>query len=743
MVEQKQIRIADNRMARRGPATSAVALTPKEIYGILRRHILLMIFLTILGLVVGGASWYFLRKYAPRYTARTFIKVLTPTEKDPMTIGGGAMNKNIRYGYRLSLAALIKQQNTLQNLLERDKIQETKWFKRFGEIKAKRIARALRDLNSHFGAHAQKDAEFITLSMTCGDKGEAALVVNTMVDLFLASQGSTKREEIAEKLARLEEQRIRVQRDLDSTEKALDEVRRRWGFSDLGDREFQHTVTTKLNDLELEQNELIMTMKQLQANIENLARQATGPINEQTERQVERDPTVNMLTQRIVAQEIQLMGILTKFGENHRIVREIREQMATIEEEKRLRKAEIAEQTRQSNLQDARDQLIVLQSRFEELERIRQETAAKQKDLDSARQQFDQRVAIKDERQRTLNQVKNQIEKLKIMHDDPETPKVQFVGYAPKPIGISSPKWQFYFPGGTMLGFILGIGFAFLIELLNDLVRTPKDIGKYLHIPLLGVIPDAAEDEQVMDIDLCQTVRQAPYSIISESYRRFRTNLKLSVSAESSKVLLIGSGMAGDGKTAVATNLAMTFVAENKKVLLIDANFRRPTLHTIFPEATAESAASEWSKFGLSDLLMGQCGYQEVIRSSGVDGLYVIESGQLPSTPAELLGGAQMEQLIKQLRDNYDYVIIDGPPVLLVSDAKVLTRLVDSMVLVFNAGTTRRGIAQRTIRELRDVNASIIGCVLFAVKALKGGYFHEQFRSYHEYQKMQPASGVN
>jgi capsular exopolysaccharide synthesis family protein len=340
-----------------------------------------------------------------------------------------------------------------------------------------------------------------------------------------------------------------------------------------------------------------------------------------------------------------------------------------------------------------------------------------------------------------LNEVKLQIEKLKIMYDDPMTPKVQFVAHAPDPLEVSSPKWEFYFPGGTVLGLMLGIGLAFLIELLNDLVRTPKDVARFLHIPLLGVIPDADEDDQVANINLCLTVQQAPYSVTSEAYRRLRTNLKLSNQAQSSKTLLISSGMAGDGKTSVAVNLATAFIADNKKVLVIDANFRWPNLHTIFPMQLAEQQAEQpqQTRAGLSDCLTGRCSYQQAIRPTGIEGLDIIDAGPLPDNPGELLGSAQMQELTKQQRQNYDYVIIDGPPLLLISDTKMLARFVDGTILVFNAGTTRRGAAIRTIRELGQVNATIVGCVLFAVKALKGGYFAEQFRLYQKYQEPQLA----
>jgi len=738
------------------------AMTPKEIFGMLRRHILLIVSLTILGLAIGAASWYLLLNYAPKYTAQTFIKVLPPTLKDPMVIAGAQTGKDIQYGYRLSMAALITQQSMLQRLIERDKVQATKWFESFDKIRAKRIVKAVKNLRKKsFRATAERDAEFVSVSMTCGDREEAALIVNEMVDLFVNLRGSREREEVTDKLARLSEQQTRLEGELAAAEKAIDDVRRRWGFGDLEERNFQNTVTIRLNDLEVEQNELMLQIQQVRAITENRLAQATGPINEQVKQEIEKDPIMSMLGQRLVLMETELAGALTRFGENHRVVRQIQEQMRSTEEEKEIRTIEIAEQTRKSNLQDSEDMLVVLEKRLEELERMRQEVTAKQKDLDLARVQYEQRVSIRDERKQRLAETKAQIEKLRVVHDDPETPKVLKIGDAPVPLEISSPRWEFYFPVGTIFGFMFGIGLVLLVELLNDLVRTPIDVSRYLHIRLLGLIPDAAEDDQVRGIDLCRAVHQAPYSIISESYRRFRTNLKLSASAEeSSKVLLVTSGMAGEGKTSVAVNLATTFIAEDRKVLLVDANFRQPSLHKIFPKPQDQAAAVppekgsrkalrkrkareiELPEFGLSTLLTGLCDYQEVIRPSGIEGLDVIDSGLLPSNPTELLGGAMMEQLLKHQRKSYDYVIVDGPPVLVVSDAKMLARLVDGTILVFNAGSTGRGAAQRTIREMKEVDAAIIGCVLFAVRAMKGGYFHEQFRSYLEYQKLQLAHSI-
>ncbi|MDD5326405.1 MAG: polysaccharide biosynthesis tyrosine autokinase [Phycisphaerae bacterium] len=743
MVEQKQTAV--NRMtgvAGARPMLPVAALTPKEIMGMLRRHMLLIIFLTILGFIFGGAGWYLLKKYFPKYTASTFIRVLPPIEKDPMTIVGGQVAKDIQYGNRMSMAALMTQQSTLQKLIDRDKVKETKWFKQFGQVREKSIIKAVGDLEKRLRAGAQRDGDYIVVSMTCGDAKESALIVNEMVDLFITSQRSTKKADVAEKLARLQDQRDNIQRDLDASERALGEVRDRWNLTDLEgtqDQRFQHTITLRLNDLELAQNELDLEIKQRQADMESLEQLAVGPINEQVENQIEGDPVMTMLAQQIALQEASLASRLTKFGENHREVRQAQELINEFRERRRVRKAEIAEQTRQANLKNARTILAGLQQKYTELERLRQEAVAKQRELDLARIQYQQRASIRDERKLMLDSVKEQLEKLKIVLEDPETPKVQFVGPAPVPLAVSSPKWQLYLPGGTILGFMFGVGLTFLIEMLNDLVRMPKDVSKYLHIPLLGIIPNADEDAQVRGIDLCHVVRQAPYSIISESYRRLRTNLKLSGAADSLKVLLVASGSAGDGKTSVAVNLATTFVAENKKVLLVDANFWQPALYAVFPR---ETVGAEQAEFGLSTLLVGRSSYHEVVRDSGIEGLSVIDSGPLPSNPEELLGGTQMKQLVEQQRENYDYIIVDGPPILLVSAAKILARLVDGTVLVFNAAATRRGVAQRTISELKAMDAALVGCVLLGVRIMKGGYYQEQFKSYQEYQKLQLAHSI-
>jgi capsular polysaccharide biosynthesis protein len=360
-----------------------------------KRIILPIVSLIVLGLIVGAVSWFLLLKYYPKYTARTFIKVLPPVEKDPAVISSAMVNRDIQYGHRVSVANLIKRQSTLQELLDRDKIRETEWFKRLGKSRTVRIGEAYKDLMKRFGVSAQRDADFVSLSMTCSDKQEAADIVNEMVDMFLASQGSAKQKEVADKLATLKAQRVTVQRELRLAEETLDGIRKNSGFTDLEERTYPDPITARLIRLELEQDNCILEIAQQQANIKNL--------------------------------------------EKH---------------------AEKAESQSRENLNNVRDYLIVLESKLDKLKELQNEASRQKRLLDLARVQYEQQVKIRDERRDMLDELKSHIEKRVIMHDDPETSKVQFAGYAPVPLDISSPKWNVFIPAGAIAGLILGIALA-------------------------------------------------------------------------------------------------------------------------------------------------------------------------------------------------------------------------------------------------------------------------------------------
>ena len=736
-----QIQPTSAMVRRPGPrppmAAAAATMTPKEIVGILRRHVWLMIFSTILGLIVGGVAWYLFSRFLPTYTAQTAIEVLPPGTSDPMQIGSTPANKDLAYQLRFTKAASIKQQSTLENLLRRDKIRETDWFKRFNND----IPKAVESLEDDLRASPQREGNWIMLSMKCHDKKESALIVNEMLDLFLKAQQDIATRDVRRQLATRTDQQRRLKTELQQVEDALKTFREGTSFTNLGGQNFRDYLDFKLSGLETMNNQLQNNMSQLNSLIITLRVRAEGEHDAVVREQIERDPIASGMRRTIASLELNLAQQLTRFGENHRRVRQTRDTLKQANTELASRQKEIADIRRRADLRNAEDQMTSLTEQLADMQKQLTEAKAEQKDLDNLRANYEKYVIIRDEKQTLLEEMDAYIEKLYSLMDDPEVSKVKMVGLAPEPLRMSFPDIKIFLPGGFVLGLMAGVGLAFAIELLNDLLRTPSDVMKHLRVPLLGMVCHADEDDEVEGVDLCHVVRQAPYSIMSECYRQFRTNLRLSGSGESHKTLFVTSGRAGDGKTSVAVNMSATFIAEDKKVLFIDANFRRPSTATLFPRTEADGSVAEHVDFGLSNYLMGQCEYDDIARTSGIEGFDIIDSGPLPSNPAEILGSANMTKLLQQSRELYDYVVIDGPP-LLISDAKILASAADGTIVVFNTEATRRGAAQRTLRELRDINANLIGSILVGVRSMKGGYFQEVYRSYQAYQQIQVAQPV-
>lgn len=722
--------LAGRQIQRMAPTQQgAMALTPKEILDIFRRHILLIIVFTFFGAVFGGGAWVALAKYYPQYTARTYIEVLSPGQTDPTVIGGPLAGKDIAYEFRFSKASLIKQQSMLQELIRREKVRQTKWFQSFGDD----VLKVMDNLDKCLGATADRNSSFILVSMTCGNAEEAALIVNQMVDLFVKSQQTNVEADVSAKLSELTEQENTLRGKLQSLTGALADIRRSTGITQLEDGgsgdNFRHTITQKLASLEVEKSQLESDIEETRTSVTNAEEKNTS--NDVVQRTAEMDVVISQLMERISQLEAELARKMTNLGENHREVQQIRELLRQTIAEKDIRVNAKTQQIRDSDITMARDKFAVQTNRLAKLEELRAQTENQQRELDNARSQYDQYISDREESKKKLFDVQEQIGKYNLLKQDAETAKVKAVGLAPPPLKMSSPIIYVYVPAGTFLGFMFGIALAFLVEFLNELLRTPRDVMKYTNVPLLGMVVHKNIDAVTRKADMWKIVRQQPFCMMSECYRQFRTNLKLSAEMNGQKVILVTSGNAGEGRTTAAANLAAAFAAEGNKILLIDANFRRPCLDKIFPNGHVQTQSPD--DLGLSGCLTGKRSIEDVIRQTELNDTDVVDSGLLPRNPAELLGGPRMRELLDYAKQRYDRIIIDGPP-MLVSDAKAIASTADGTVVVFNTAITKRGTAQRIVRELKEINTNVLGGILIGVRVLKGGYFHELLESYHEYQ---------
>ena len=216
----------------------------------------------------------------------------------------------------------------------------------------------------------------------------------------------------------------------------------------------------------------------------------------------------------------------------------------------------------------------------------------------------------------------------------------------------------------------------------------------------------------------------APKSTASESYRGIRTNILFSCAEVSPQVILVSSPGPREGKTMTSTNLAITMAQSGSKVVQLDCDLRRPKLHRMFGLAKDR---------GITNLLVGNASFEEVVVHSKVPNLDLIFSGPIPPNPSEMLGSKRMTELIDELRKRYTRIIIDSPPITAVTDAVILAKAVDGVVLVIRAGQTVREVAKNSVHQLQSVGGNILGAVLNAVDIGKDKYYYYYYYQYYHY----------
>lgn len=197
-------------------------------------------------------------------------------------------------------------------------------------------------------------------------------------------------------------------------------------------------------------------------------------------------------------------------------------------------------------------------------------------------------------------------------------------------------------------------------------------------------------------------VSMNPKSPVSEVYRLLRTKIHFSSKDQELKTIMVTSSQPGEGKTTTISNLAVTYAQEGKKVLLIDADLRRPSLHRVFSQPNHQ---------GLSTLLAGHTSVQDTIQETIISQLFLLPSGPVPANPSELFDSAVMQELLEQLKQQYDVILIDTPSVLTVTDSVIVSALCDGVILVVASGKVRKDHLKKVKEQLDHVNARMLGIV--------------------------------
>ncbi len=302
-----------------------------------------------------------------------------------------------------------------------------------------------------------------------------------------------------------------------------------------------------------------------------------------------------------------------------------------------------------------------------------------------------------------------------IINEQSQPGNVLIIDEARIPLRPSKPNRSLIVIIGLLLGAGLAVGYVFVKNYFDDTIKTPDDIENR-KINVLAWVPRfesiLAGDESVQFI-----VDKLPDSIPSEAFRALRTRIQFSrVNTESLKTLLITSSAPQEGKTTIAVNLAGSFAHSKKKVLLIDCDLRKPSVHKLFGVNRTP---------GLIDYLIGNAKLNEVLTVSKISNLSYISAGTIPPNPAEMLDSQEMRSFLKKMRDEYDLIILDSPPIIAVTDSEILTSMVDGTLLVVSSENTEIEMMERSVELIRRENTQFLGTVLnnFSYKSGYGSYY--------------------
>lgn len=601
-----------------------------------------------------------------------------------------------------------------------------------------------------------RDSDIIKITAKSNKPHDAALLANTYAEAYYERNLFASRTRSRAVREFLDAQLKARKMALDESENSLQMYMEQKGIVSLDDE--AKKVIDQLSQLEAQRDatdiSLQSLMKTLSSYQEQLAKQEPNVAKAMGEAN---DPYIRMLQEQLAKLEVQRDVTISKNptivaqGIYAQDLKEIEIQIGSLREKLKKRTGEFLlsllpgqKTSGQSNdpasfLSEAKQKIIETQIEIQSLQ-------AKKNNLQNVIVQYEQQfesIPQKSIQFARLQRARLSNEKLYLLVEEKfnettikeksEFGYIDIIDPAIVPVEPVSPKVKLYLLLGGLLGLGLGLAVVFLREYIDERVRTPEDLKKQGYSTLttvelmndeikkIGGKKKVERDGRLIDAHLLSIINSL--SPIAESYRRLRTSIQYVQADRPVKTILVTSPNPSEGKSTTVSNLAIIFAQMGKRVILLDTDLRKPSLHSKFGLEKSP---------GLSELLTGRAALEDVLQKTSVEGLEIICRGKISSSLSEVLGTQQMKDLIEQLKEQYDLVLFDSPPVLAVSDPLVLSTLVDGVVVVVSSGNTRMDTLERGLELVENVGARFLGVVLnnFDLRSAYGGYYGYR-KNYH------------
>ena len=609
---------------------------------------------------------------------------------------------------------------------------------------------------NHLEVNPKKDTDVLEIKFQAGSPSEAMKIINNIIDNFISLNKELNKAELIQLRRFLDEQVVQKGEELRKSEEALKQYQEKEKLVSL-DKETSETITRLAEaqaQLEGSLVELDAFLEQ-KRSLENQLEDRKAALS--SEVAVVATPLLRELQYeyaKLVSEKVNYESLL---AQDRIDPSEYQVQLQSIENRLNAQKNRLQEEANKIaatsmvydplmvaqdlvvKILDIETQIKGLRARITALQNVVQAYDKDLSRLPSQSLDLARLVRKMEVNKRTYGIMLERLEETKIQEAG-QKGNIKELDRAILPDFPIKPKKKLNLLLGALIGLGLGIGLTFLLEYFDDSIKDPEELER-IGFPILASIPEISSREvesniqsengnsddlfEAKQIETRLVTHFDPKSPISESYRTLRTNIQFKNKQTKQHVILVTSSAPKEGKSTTVANLAITMAQMGNKTALIDADLRRPVMHSIF-NLKKES--------GITNYLIGNKDLAEIIKPTFVENLSVIPCGPLPPNPSELLGSGEMARLIKQLKDKFEVILFDSPPVIAVTDAAILSTLVDGVILVIKAHQTHREAIKRAKSLLDNAEARIFGSLLNGVNIKKTYGTNYYYYYYHYYQ---------
>jgi polysaccharide biosynthesis transport protein len=561
----------------------------------------------------------------------------------------------------------------------------------------------------------------IQITVEGGDPSEIAALANKVVELHQAKTSRSMVSGLEGTLQFVRGEKLKTDKQLADAEQQLQEFRQKHRVSEqASEREGRAGEYAALlaRMIETESN-LTSTRTQLAGLKARLAKEPA----QRVEVTAKENPLISRFRDKLTDLRFQRMDLLREYHPTSRVVRDLDQQMAQLQEQMQAQPEEVPVRTRMPNANRT-----FLQSRLEELETT---LPALQESHNAAVARFNARKGLltgadqwqsdltrltreRDALQLAQNELADRMRDLEI-RERAKFPTARIIEYARAPGAPMPPRRTMSLGLSVILALLLAFGTVMLQEYLDDRVNSPDEVERLTGLPTLAHVPLIAADQP-------RQIAALPVnSPVAESYRALRVAIGFAGVDAPIRRIQVTSPSKGEGKSTTSINLATAMARDGKQVILVDADMRSPSIHRLFDLPGSP---------GLSEALAGMTRATESLQLTAIENLRVLPAGTVPPNPAELLGSPTFSRVLEQLEAEADVILFDTPPCMPVTDPVIIAARMDGVLLVLHSGQTRKASIRQSIELLGRARARMVGAIFNQVQAHGRSYYYQHDYSY-------------